>query len=689
MKTIEKTKKNVFLSSMVFITLLFIIGYVFLTYQFDKVVDEKVKTISVSAKELFNLNIHKYEAKLKNKLNRFVYLDGLSKAIADKDTKAVDKIIQHKYLNEKALNKNINILTFRSFDGITIYRAHKPNFFGDKLSQKRTLITDTGRLQKSLSGFEQGKLELTYRVTKPIFYKNQYVGNVEIGLSPIAFLEDLKTIEDVKLEIIKGNKEQSVQKYFNNKTLLDLKNHKSETVGSLVIIFDIEKLHKPYSNLINTLLVVGLIISLLILFATKKSFDNVFNHFKHQAFTDSTTGLGNRQFLDVSFSEEKINVLILGNIKEFSLINELYGMNTGNIVLKAVADEFRKFGHEYSMKIFRTSSDEFALLKCDEYFSEDDYVDILEELHLRLKLLNIDVEEFDDILQVEMYFGISNGNSNLVEKAQMALKKAREKSLPYIAYTNNIDTKQSSSKTIKMKKILKQAIDNNKVVPFFQEIRNREEKIVKYEALVRIIDLEDDKEKILYPSDFLPIAMNGGLYAYLAKEVLIQSLSFFSQRDEQISINFLPNDFFQPRVMDTLLEILEKFNNPNRIIIEIVEQENVEDFNRLVKVVKKLKKIGVRIAIDDFGSGYANYAHILRLKPDYLKIDGSLVQNILEKEESRILVKSIVHFAQDLNIKTVAEYVENKEIFELLKKYGVDEFQGYYFGKAQNLLQVH
>jgi len=99
-----------------------------------------------------------------------------------------------------------------------------------------------------------------------------------------------------------------------------------------------------------------------------------------------------------------------------------------------------------------------------------------------------------------------------------------------------------------------------------------------------------------------------------------------------------------------------------------------------------LRKLGVQIAIDDFGSGYANYAHILTLKPDYLKIDGSLIKNILIDGDSRILVKNIINFAKDLNIKTIAEYVENEEIFELLKEFGVDEYQGYYFGRPTDLI---
>jgi EAL domain-containing protein (putative c-di-GMP-specific phosphodiesterase class I) len=138
--------------------------------------------------------------------------------------------------------------------------------------------------------------------------------------------------------------------------------------------------------------------------------------------------------------------------------------------------------------------------------------------------------------------------------------------------------------------------------------------------------------------------------------------------------------------MNALMGAIEKFDSPQKIVVEITEQEGIENFDRLAKVVKKLRAMGVLIAIDDFGSGYANYAHILELKPDYIKIDGSLIQNILSDNDSKILVQSIVRFAHELNITTVAEYVENEEIFELLKKYGVDEFQGYYFGRPTDLI---
>ena len=128
-----------------------------------------------------------------------------------------------------------------------------------------------------------------------------------------------------------------------------------------------------------------------------------------------------------------------------------------------------------------------------------------------------------------------------------------------------------------------------------------------------------------------------------------------------------------------------KFEDRNRLVFEILESENLSDYDFLEEFVLKYKKLGVKIAIDDFGSGYSNFIRIIRLKPDYLKIDGSLIKNIDKDNNSYEIVKSIIAFSKTLNIRTIAEYVHSEEIFNLLLELGVDEFQGYYFGKPDEI----
>jgi EAL domain-containing protein (putative c-di-GMP-specific phosphodiesterase class I) len=99
--------------------------------------------------------------------------------------------------------------------------------------------------------------------------------------------------------------------------------------------------------------------------------------------------------------------------------------------------------------------------------------------------------------------------------------------------------------------------------------------------------------------------------------------------------------------------------------------------------IAEAKRIGVEIAIDDFGSGYSNFEHLIHLDVNYLKIDGSLIQNLDTDENAQLIVKTIVQFAQALHIKTIAEYVSSEEIFNHVKELGIDYSQGYFIGKPE------
>lgn len=152
-------------------------------------------------------------------------------------------------------------------------------------------------------------------------------------------------------------------------------------------------------------------------------------------------------------------------------------------------------------------------------------------------------------------------------------------------------------------------------------------------------------------------------------------------------MNLSFKDILNYEFIDYLNNALEKlkFEDRNRLVFEILESENLSDYDFLEEFVLKYKKLGCKIAIDDFGSGYSNFIRIIRLKPDYLKIDGSLIKNIDKDNNSYEIVKSIIAFSKTLNIRTIAEYVHSEEIFNLLLELGVDEFQGYYFGKPDEI----
>ncbi|MEA3315873.1 MAG: EAL domain-containing protein [Campylobacterota bacterium] len=111
----------------------------------------------------------------------------------------------------------------------------------------------------------------------------------------------------------------------------------------------------------------------------------------------------------------------------------------------------------------------------------------------------------------------------------------------------------------------------------------------------------------------------------------------------------------------------------------MLEDENIKDYDVLLNFTKKVKELGCSVSIDDFGTGYSNFEHILKMDVDYLKIDASLVKNIAKDKNSYNVVKTILAFANSLNMKTVAEYVENEEIHNIVKELGATYSQGYYF----------
>ncbi len=713
----QKTKQKTLLLSTSVLLVSWIVGYVFLNYQFTNSIDDELEKITKSTQTLFSSKLNSQSIALALNLAEIINAEGLSKAVAQEDYESLDAIVTPYYERLKRTNKDIEILTFRSADGTTIYRAHKREFRGDNLNKSRTLIADTNNMQRGFNGFEVGKFGMTYRATEAIFYNNRYVGNVELGISPKHFVKDLELIFDIELGLaikeslsgiilqndkipinkdyilFKGSK--NLKEYFiDKKSMPDFKvnmdiplqNHINQTLGYLVVGSDITNIIKKNRDFMYKLLFIGVFVAILLVFVLHKSFNMMLEYFKKQVFRDHLTGLKNRQALNIKLYSGEAYVLILSNIKEFSLINEIYGIDVGNEVLVQVAAEHEKFAKAHGFSSYRISADEYVLLREEKNIQVDIYTEILDKLHQKINTLYLYVPLIEEALRIEIYSGISFDHQHALEQAQMAIKKAKEKSLPYLAYSQNVDSKKSSQHILGMKKIIRHALDNNNVIPFFQPITDANGVIVKYEALVRIINFENGKKNIIFPDDFLPVAIKSGLYIDVAHAVLSKALDVFALRPEKISINLLPNDFFNCALMDKLVEVISTFNTPQKIVLEITEQEGIEDFDRLYRAIKEFRRQGVLIAIDDFGSGYANYAHILKIRPDYLKIDGSLIKNILEDGESQILVKSIIRFAQDLKTKTIAEFVENKEIYELLKEYGVDEFQGYYFGRPKDLI---
>jgi len=219
-------------------------------------------------------------------------------------------------------------------------------------------------------------------------------------------------------------------------------------------------------------------------------------------------------------------------------------------------------------------------------------------------------------------------------------------------------------------------MDIDNIVVYFQPLVNNETmKVDKYECLVRMID--DDE--VIAPFFFLEISKKANQYANITKIVIEKSFKKFENLDFEFSVNVSYEDIQDSDFIDFVKEKLQKYNVASRVVWEILEDEGIKNYDLLFEFIKEVKALGCKVAIDDFGSGYSNFEHLLKMNVDYLKIDASLVKNVATDENSYKIVKTIIEFAKTLHLKTIAEYVENKEIFNITKEMGTNYSQGYHF----------
>jgi PAS domain S-box-containing protein len=269
---------------------------------------------------------------------------------------------------------------------------------------------------------------------------------------------------------------------------------------------------------------------------------------------------------------------------------------------------------------------------------------------------------------------------NCMENARFGLKSlSHEKQNFKIA--NGMAVKEQLQAELNMKtlQMVKKALDDYKIISYFQPIiNNKTREVEKYESLVRLIN---ENSEVISPYVFLDIAKKGKYYSDITKIVLKNSFDVLLKTKKDITINISAIDIEKDTTRKIFFEFLEQHKtDAKRVVIELLEDENVKNFAVIKTFINDVKKYGVKIAIDDFGAGYSNFERLLDYQPDILKIDGCLIKNIENDNFSLSVVKTIVSFAKEQHIQTVAEFVENENIFNILCKLGIDYSQGYYFG---------
>ena len=380
-------------------------------------------------------------------------------------------------------------------------------------------------------------------------------------------------------------------------------------------------------------------------------------------------------------------VVILIQIEDFDDIQKYYGKD----LVYSLENKFSKQIYDFMPskcefeKVYPLGEGKYAFAK-DKKLCTVGKEKVLKQLKEFQKTVNnntnLKIDDFDYDISIIISFAFGK---NALENSTYGISKLVQTKQDFILANDLIQQEQEmASSHLQTLRMVKEAIQNYNIVSYFQPIvDNRTQQIVKYESLVRLIDKDN---QVISPFFFLDVAKKGKYYSQITSIVLDNSFNILNYTNMDISINISALDIEKISTREKILELLRtNQKKAKRVVFEILEDEEVKDFKLIKSFIAQIKKFGVKIAIDDFGSGYSSFERILDYQPDILKIDGSLIKNITNNDFSLSVVKTIVVFAKEQNMKIIAEYVENEDIFNLLCDLGVDYSQGYYFSEPKPL----
>jgi EAL domain-containing protein (putative c-di-GMP-specific phosphodiesterase class I) len=324
--------------------------------------------------------------------------------------------------------------------------------------------------------------------------------------------------------------------------------------------------------------------------------------------------------------------------------------------------------------LFRTNEDEFSVLLNNPSPSQEKILSA--QLKSFFEQTPIEVDGF--LLKIRTDIGIATGRE-LVQKSDIALFEAKEGSR-IATYDEGSAFIKQQHEQIKWVKVIQEAICDDRIQVHFQPIMdNNSHHITKYEVLCRI----QGKDKSIYqPNDFIPSAIVAGRMSDITRIVIDKSFKYFKNSKHAFSINATREDFEADYLVDYIGYKCDFYGiDPRRIYIEILENISSEGTKGCMQQIRDLREMGCNISIDDFGVDSSNFSRMMQMQAEVLKIDGHFIQHLLHDENAKIIVENIVAFSQKMGSKTVAEYVDSKEIFEVVKDLGIDYSQGYYIGK--------
>jgi diguanylate cyclase (GGDEF)-like protein/PAS domain S-box-containing protein len=417
------------------------------------------------------------------------------------------------------------------------------------------------------------------------------------------------------------------------------------------------------------------------------------NDLEFMAHHDSLTGLSNRTFFHKAFAEKIASpgftsaVLLLLDLDRFKEVNDTLGHHIGDKLLREIGPRLERVFTDQEILLSRLGGDEFTVLidgafdkKMVLHFSEMIINSLREPIMVDSMKLEIDAS-----IGIAQFPGDGKDSHELLRSADVAMYEAKHKGGGIVIYDRTVD--KHTPERLALISELNSAIREGQLKLHYQpKIDLKSGKVSGFEALVR---WQHKDMGLLYPDKFIPLAEVSDSIHYLTSEVLHLALQqqkqwFDAGYHLPVAVNLSARNLIDNRCITVLCDLIKKYDvKPGMLELELTETALMHDPETAVSLLRQISGLGIKLSIDDFGTGYSSLSYLRRMPIDALKIDTEFVINMLSNEQDSIIVRSTIALAHNLNLKVVAEGVENGETMKRLKEMGCDLVQGYFISEPK------
>jgi len=449
----------------------------------------------------------------------------------------------------------------------------------------------------------------------------------------------------------------------------------------------------------------GKVLGIIIIFRDVTETRALANQLSHQATHDTLTGLVNRREFEIRLDHAFVNVradninyaLCFIDLDQFKLINDTCGHNAGDELLRQISTVLQQ-NVRRSDTLARLGGDEFGVLleACSLEKAEQIANTILKSINdfrFSWKGQTFDVGAS---IGVSPITGLTANISELLSAADTACYLAKDKGRNQIHVYHPDDQELEKHRgEVQWVQHINEALEENDFILYYQPIvslNDGDASCNHYEILLRMIN---DIGDLIPPMAFIPAAERYKLMPQVDKWVIHNALLEIKHLTEKgmaslgscvFTVNISGQSVTDRGFADFILEEFDHHKlSPSIICIEITETAAIANMSSAIDFIKKLKQAGCHFALDDFGSGLSSFSYLKNMPVDYLKIDGSFVRDICDDKTDHAFIESITQIAHVMNIKTIAEFVENNDIFNELKNIGVDYAQGFHISMPMPL----